>query len=189
MQLRHADLNSPGCKEYLDLAQFASHAVDYPKTGVPVNFKSLPPSPQSERPDFLSGESSNRRLTDRFYRSQKILGILFRSVLVDDYTPNRHHGRIHPSDGFKIWSCLLQTNVYIEEPSDGLMEEMKHLLEAYSDQLFPIAQAYSLSKHVDSHLSEEELVSGTIMAHWADHNKRREAVISMNVKVSARKAW
>ena len=48
---------------------------------------------------------------------------------------------------------------------------MKHLLEAYSDQLFAIAQAYSLSKHVDSHLSEEELVSGMIMAHWADHNK------------------
>jgi len=182
LQLRYADLNGPNCKEYLDLAQFASHAVDYPKTGVPVNFKSLPPPPQSERPDFLSGEGSNRRLTDRFYRSQKVLGILFRGVLVDDHTADRHHGRIQPSDGLKIWVCLLQAQVDLGVPSDDLVEEMKYLLEAYSDRLFAIAQAYSLSKHVDSHLSEEELVSGTIMAHWADHNKRREALISMNVK-------
>lgn len=166
------------------MARFSSHAVDYPKTGVPVNFKSLPLPPQSERPDFLSGEGSNRRLTDRFYRSQKILGILFRGVLIDDYTADRHHGHIQPSDGVKIWKCLLQTNVDFELPSDDVVDEMKHLLEAYSDRLFAIAQAYSLSKHVDSHLSEEELVSGTIMAHWADHNKRREAVMSMNVKVS-----
>jgi RNA dependent RNA polymerase len=100
------------------LAQFTLHAVDYPKTGVPVNFKSLPPPPQSVRPDFLSGEGSNRRLSDRFYRSQNILGILFRDVLIDDYTADRHHRHIQPSDGVKIWNCLLQTNVDFELPSD-----------------------------------------------------------------------
>jgi hypothetical protein len=40
---------------------------------------------------------------------------------------------------------------------------------------------------MDSLLSEEELVSGMIMAHWADHNKQREAIISMNIKVSAKR--
>jgi len=107
---------------------------------------------------------------------------LFRGVLIEDYTTDRHHGHIQPSYGDKICTCLLQTNVDFRLPSEDLVREMKHLLEAYSDRLFAIAQAYSLSKHVDSHLSEEELVSGTIMSYWADHNKRREAVISMNVK-------
>ena len=188
MQLRFADLKSPGCKEYLDLAEFASHAVDYAKTGVPVSPKSLPQPPQSERPDFLSGEGSNRRLTNRFYRSQKILGVLFRSVLIDDHTPDLHHGRSDPCDSFTISPHLVQlrASVGCGEPSASLMAEMKHLLEAYSDRLIVIAQAYSLSKHKDSRLSEEELVSGTIMAYWADHNKRREAVVSMNLKVSTR---
>jgi hypothetical protein len=110
---------------------------------------------------------------------------MFRSVLIDDYTPDRHHGHLLPSDGFNIWRSLLQTGVDLEEPSADIMEEMKYLLEAYSDRLSAIAQAYSLSKKADSSLSEEELVSGTIMAHWADHNKRREAVVSMNLKVSS----
>jgi RNA-dependent RNA polymerase len=124
-------------------------------------------------------------LTDRFYRSQKILGILFRSVLIDDYTHNRHHGHALPSDGVTVRTQLLRTIARLGQPPVALIGEMNHLLEAYSDRLFAIAQAYSLSKHVDSSLSEEELVSGTIMAHWADHNKRREAVLSMNLKVSS----
>jgi len=53
------------------------------------------------------------------------------------------------------------------------LREIKHGAHIpVPDRLFPIAQPYSLSKHVDSHLSEEELVSGTIIAHWADHNRR-----------------
>jgi hypothetical protein len=66
------------------------------------------------------------------------LGILFRSVLINDYTADRHHGHIQPSDGLKIWACLLQAKVDLGVLSDNLMEEMKHLLEAYSDQLFAI---------------------------------------------------
>jgi hypothetical protein len=175
----------------LNLAEFASHAVDYPKTGTPVDFTSLPPPPQSERPDFLSGEGSIRRLNECFYRSQKVLGTMFRRVLIDDETPAHQNGDSAPSDGDKIWSCLQEIIEMpdlglppLEDPLDDLMDEMEHLLEAYSDRLLAIAQAYTLSKHLDSKLSEEELVSGTIMASWADHNKCREAVISMNLQVS-----
>ena len=148
LQLQYADLNRPGCKEYLDLAQFTSHTVDYPKTGVPVDFKSLPPPPQSERPDFLSSEGSDRRLTDHFYRSQKILGILFHSVLINDYTADCHHRRIQPSDSLKIWACLLQAKVDLGVPSDDLvevLEEMKHLLVSRS--LLRSVVCYLLHKH------------------------------------------
>ena len=165
--------------------------MDYPKTGVPVKFTDLPHPPQSERPDFLSGESSNRRLTDRFYRSGKILGVLFRRVLIDDDMPAYHHGNLEPSDGAKIWKYLQNVNDFpdlglspFKPPPEDLREEMEYLLEAYADQLFIIAQTHTLSKHADSFLSEGELVSGTILASWADHSKRSEAVLAMNLQVS-----
>ena len=192
--LRFADLKDPGCTECLKLAEFASQAVDYAKTGVAVEFTQLPRPPQPERPDFLSGEGSNRRLTDRFYRSQKILGILFRRVLIDEDTADRYEADLFPSDGITIWNSLRQIDdlddielLFPLRSSSNLIAEMKHLLEAYSDRLFVIAQTHSLSKYADSNLLEEEIVSGTIMAKWADHNKRREAVTAMDLQVSVPK--
>jgi hypothetical protein len=176
------------------LAEFVSHALDYPKTGTPVGFTSLPPPPQSERPDFLSGEGSQKRLNDHFYRSEKVLGILFRRVSIDDDMFS-HHGDLALTDGTNIWSCLQKTNMddlgleaLSKPPPEDLMNEMGHLLEAYSDRLLTIAQTHTLSKLVDSesNLLEEELVSGTIMTSWADHNRRNDAVTAMNLQVSVR---
>lgn len=39
-------------------------------------------------------------------------------------------------------------------------------------------------KNKNIHLSEAELVSGTIMANWSDHARRWEAVKAMNLEVS-----
>jgi hypothetical protein len=106
-----------------------------------------------------------------------------------------HHGDLALTDGTKIWSCLQKTNMddlgleaLLDPLPEGLMNEMGHLLEAYSDRLLTIAQTHTLSKLVDSesNLLEEELVSGTIMASWADHNRRNDAVTAMNLQVSVR---
>jgi len=161
LQLRFADLKGPGCKEFTDLAEFESNALDYPKTGTPVNFTDLPSPPQAERPDFLSGESSNRRLNDHFYRSPKILGILFRRVLIDDDTSARHHRDLALTDGAKIRNRVQKIITDdsglppLKLPSRDLVREMQYILEAYSDRLLDIAQTHTLSKHVDSNLSEE----------------------------------
>jgi len=160
----------------------ASHAVDYPKTGAPVNFAKLPPPPQIEKPDFLMSEAWNDRSSDRFYRSEKMLGTLFRRVLIDDY-PSAPYA---PSDGDIIQNYLASNMPVglspLEPAPEDLKAEMKFFLEAYTDRLLIIAQTHTLSKHPDSRLSEEELVSGTIMAKWADRHKRREAVNAMNLQ-------
>jgi RNA-dependent RNA polymerase len=73
----------------------------------------------------------------------------------------------------------------LQPPQDDLRKEMQWLLKKYSKHLRSIAQIHSISKSRDRiGVSEAELTSGTIMAKWSDHRKRREAVISMNPKVS-----
>jgi RNA-dependent RNA polymerase len=70
----------------------------------------------------------------------------------------------------------------LTDPSEELMEEMTYLLNAYCDQLLIIGQAHTMSKNKNIHVSEAELVSGTIMANWSDHHRRRNAVSEMNLQ-------
>ncbi|KAJ7592653.1 RNA-dependent RNA polymerase [Mycena floridula] len=57
------------------LAQFASDAVDFVKSGVPVNTEKLPKADsKSFKPDFLAAAH------DQQYPSKKVLGQMFRSV-------------------------------------------------------------------------------------------------------------
>ena len=190
MHLRYADLKGPDCTECIALAEFASHAVDFPKTGTPVDFRKLPPPPNTEKPDYLSHEGSDGKLVPGFYRSEKVLGRLFRRVPLEEHSPPFFHAEVAPSDGRKIRKhlheiCMNEIGLpALEPPTDDVKEEMTHLLEAYCDRLHEIAQAHALSRRQGSRLSEEELVSGTIMAKWADHRKRREAVNAMNLQVS-----
>ncbi|POW00802.1 hypothetical protein PSTT_12902, partial [Puccinia striiformis] len=57
----------------LRLAELHSDAVDYPKTGVPVNIRSLPSPPAKMKPDYITkGED--------YYESARVLGRLFREI-------------------------------------------------------------------------------------------------------------
>lgn len=63
------------------------------------------------------------------------------------------------------------------------MEEMEQLLEAYSEHLVSIVWIHTILKLPGAPVLEVELISGTIMAKWTDHHKRREAVGAMNLQV------
>jgi RNA-dependent RNA polymerase len=80
IHLRIADLKDPDCDECMQLAEAALHAVDFPKTGTPANFSSLPRPPSPEWPDFLALETVNSADNNSYYPSEKILGVLFRNV-------------------------------------------------------------------------------------------------------------
>ncbi|EGO19462.1 hypothetical protein SERLADRAFT_478899 [Serpula lacrymans var. lacrymans S7.9] len=187
LHLRFADIKDPGCNECLKLAQFASHAVDYPKTGSPVKMQDLPQLPGKERPDFLAREGANLQGED-FYQSQKLLGKLYRRVPVSEWIPVPWNRDYSPSDGGVIRDTLMRFNFRqldlpsLDTPSDDLIEEMGYLLEDYSEQLLVIAKTHTISRHKDIYVSEAELVSGTIMANWSDHRKRREAIGAMNLQ-------
>jgi RNA-dependent RNA polymerase len=183
-------LKGPDCPECMQLAEAASHAVDFPKTGTPANFTSLPRPPGEERPDFLAPETVDSVDNNLYYPSQKLLGILFRNVPEAKRPELRNDASNTPSDGNCISNALMEIDLSeldlppLESPPDDLREEMEQLLDGYSDHLASIAQIFTISKSRGARISEAELISGTIISgRWSDHRKRREAVIAMNMQV------
>ncbi|KAF9490125.1 RdRP-domain-containing protein [Pleurotus eryngii] len=186
LHLRIADIDGIDCEKCLLLAEKASHAVDFPKTGTPVDSKSLPRPPDGPKPDFLSGEGVNPEARN-YYHSTKLLGRLYRNVPKEQYHPNKD--KMHVTDGERIMNAIrglslvgLGLQPIDVLPNEDVIGEMQDILEEYSTQLHTIAKAHCTSKRPSDSLSEAELVSGTIQAKWADHRRRREAVIAMNLQ-------
>ena len=173
----------------MQLAEAASHAVDFPKTGTPANFTDLPRPPSQVRPDFLAPETVESADNNLYYPSPNLLGILFRNVPAAECPELRYDASNTPSDGNCILNALMGIDLSeldlppLEPPEDDLRDEMLLLLEAYSEHLESIAQIYTISKSRNARISEAELISGTIRGKWSDHRKRREAVIAMNIQV------
>jgi RNA-dependent RNA polymerase len=142
------------------------------------------------RPDFLANEAGDHT-SRKYYESPKLLGQLFRRVPVRRWIPLQWNGSYSPSDGDTVKRALSRTSLYnlgllgLPDLSEELAEEMSYLLDAYCERLLVIGQTHTITKNKHIHVSEAELVSGTIMANWSDHARRREAVKAMNVEVSA----
>ncbi|KIY65187.1 RdRP-domain-containing protein [Cylindrobasidium torrendii FP15055 ss-10] len=64
----------------LKLAELASHAVDFTKSGVPVNRWEIPRTETRFKPDFMAREDEMH-----VYKSRKALGEMFRAVPVQKY--------------------------------------------------------------------------------------------------------
>ncbi|KAG8870576.1 hypothetical protein FRC20_011669 [Serendipita sp. 405] len=63
----------------LTLARLHSIAVDFPKTGIPVQFHEMPRAPKG-LPDWDSGQANVDAESDSYYRSERHLGYLYREV-------------------------------------------------------------------------------------------------------------
>lgn len=188
------------CADCLKLAEAASHAVDFPKVGTAVEFKTLPKPPEGARPDYLSGEGYRPRPgDDRYYPSAKILGELFRRVPTDEYEAEEADWT-NPIDFAKIDRALAQAvrlclrrlrtsrfgafSAALEmEPEDDVLDEMHHIFDDYREQLLVIAKTHTTSKKADIWLSEAELISGAIMERYPDPRIRREVTSAMNLQV------
>ncbi|PLW53729.1 hypothetical protein PCANC_04470 [Puccinia coronata f. sp. avenae] len=83
--LHIADQCPEGTKNELcmRLAELHSDAVDYPKTGVPVNIRSVPNAPTRMKPDFMCQEQDSSKEGENYYESAKVLGRLFREIPAD----------------------------------------------------------------------------------------------------------
>ncbi|KAG7444331.1 RdRP-domain-containing protein [Guyanagaster necrorhizus] len=184
LHLRISDLKGLDCDECLLLVEKASHAVDYPKVGTPVSLASLPsPTDRHRRPDYLFGEGVSPNEGRGYYTSRKIFGILYRSVPVDEYHPCKDETGIIDH---KLLDDLLRLHLYMADdlnvdPDEELLEEMRHVLDEYCQQLLSIAKAYTVSKGSAARLSESELVCGCIIEWYIDHGKRMETTKSMNL--------
>ncbi|KAG8906417.1 hypothetical protein FRB99_006919 [Tulasnella sp. 403] len=73
----------PDC---IKLAQLASAAVDFSKSGTPVNWQSAPKTrfPPYYKPDWSAGEVDNRSSRLKIYRSERAIGKLYRRIDLTD---------------------------------------------------------------------------------------------------------
>lgn len=77
-------------RDCLNLAQLHSNAVDYPKSGRPVDISHVPRPLSTVKPDWNAPETVNAD-NGKYYHSQTALGRLFREVKLPAEKQHREH--------------------------------------------------------------------------------------------------
>lgn len=191
-------MRDPDC---LRLAALHSDAVDYPKTGRPVDFLQIPRLRRFDKPDWYAKETDRGEL---YYESDRFLGHLFRAIelpatkeanrvakrqrrllktgnenldfenVVDVYA--RNDDAI--TRELKRWmDGRVHPSVHTSMEATERVEEMFAILSNYTDELSHICSDYSLSHRIP--LTEEEVVAGTIVAKSSQPRARNDAILAM----------
>ncbi|CAG8729921.1 4203_t:CDS:2, partial [Ambispora leptoticha] len=153
-------------EECLLLASLASKAVDFNKTGQPVDDK-LPGI--YEYPDFMENKYRNS------YESEKILGILYRRIKVN--TPQKD-----PLLNYKKFDITVDED-FLAEGYEDYIEEAITMRDDYNWRLKSLMKKYSIK-------TEPEIVTGNIIQFRGTDGKKIHDVretISMEVAVIIQK--
>ncbi|GAA6030286.1 hypothetical protein JCM8097_009029 [Rhodosporidiobolus ruineniae] len=174
----------PNC---IYLAKLHSDAVDYPKTGIAPAYTSLPKSPSQLKPNFMVPEywAHKKSNNKRYYTSDKALGKLFRAIPLKDTAPKPwkvDDERLDPSR--TITDALIAAFDLTPPPSSDprYSVEMHSLLDSVCAELFHIAHVNTLSKRPDRHLSEVEVLLGTLCAPAKNPKQRQNLVARLQLQ-------
>jgi hypothetical protein len=179
----------PAC---LILAELASQAVDFAKSGVPAEISRMPKLLFPGKPDWCAGEIV-RNSTREFYPSQHALGVLFRAIELPDTSSARRDSRTEDED---IAAALdeLRLGSYLDEaiPQDAISVLLQEELEPYitltltadisENEIIPQFQSFVLDlQYICANhsltrrpLTEEECWAGTIVAKSSQPRQRNE---------------
>ncbi|CAE6470518.1 unnamed protein product [Rhizoctonia solani] len=188
---RPLGVNDPDC---LKLAALHSKAVDFQKSGTPVEIKDLP-YPSRSRPDWDAGEVRIRGGQDNVYKSSRALGQLYRDIQLEDLrTVGTHPGIEFGSDmDMDLIARPLERNQYdlithrlraslarhihVDQVPPDQFVQAAGLLGEYINELTRICNDHSLTPR--SILSEEEVVAGTILERTSQRRKRQDRISEM----------
>lgn len=185
----------PDC---LKLAELCSKAVDYPKTGVPVNMAATPRFLIPYKPDWKSDETMNPRWTD-YYESTRAIGHLFRAITLEknvkelsfDSRTSTLADKPKPSglQPIQVDAITSTLSPLVEEylrhhPKDWMEAIMPNLLSKYCLQLRYICLTHTLSQDSRAMLREEEIVVGTILAKCSQTRWRKDRIEEMRINTS-----
>jgi hypothetical protein len=166
-----------------------------------VELNSLPRVDSRVKPDFMSSETQVD--INKFYKSHKALGQLFRAVemptIRDDESKFSRKNRRKQSTFKKVnlpksrdhSSCedVLITELSLVSRSKSnllVSQDMKvfaeRLLIRYSNSLDKVARSNSLSWSGKGRLSEAELFVGSINASTSQYNRRRDLIAKMRTE-------
>ncbi|EEH16788.2 hypothetical protein PABG_06875 [Paracoccidioides brasiliensis Pb03] len=188
-------------EQCLLLAELHSTAVDFSKSGVPVDLARIPKFPRY-RPDFQAhgprvriaeslslheedeettvhdlDDEDDERPPTRFYKSYKILGKLYRSIDEVDFLHKWQHATQRPS-GLAAPSVLMGVWAYVQAETKGFLwdhhiENARYIREIYEDNLWGLMHRYS-STPWKSFISEYEVFVGNILGHGQKLSQRQK---------------
>ncbi|KAG8758387.1 hypothetical protein FRC14_000156 [Serendipita sp. 396] len=186
------------------LASLHSHAVDFPKTGNHVDIDSLPRVQSKAKPDWYANENGDIN-GSMVYRSQRIIGALFRGVELPAPAQagklgKRQLRRFEKDENQnlkvkEVYKCFngdnntisrllrLRLEEYVDvqafEQGDitTVIEEMLDTYNFYWGDLAYICQAHSLRRSTP--ISEEEVVASTIAQRCSQPRKRQDLITSI----------
>jgi RNA-dependent RNA polymerase len=181
----------------LKLSELCSKAVDYPKSGTPVDMADTPRFLIPYKPDWKSDEVMNPRKTD-YYESNRAIGHLFRAITLEESTKELSYDpktsalkdKRKPSDPQpapidSITLTLLPTvEIYLQHSSEAGVTTMPDLFNKYCLKLKYICLTHTLSHDPDIKLREEEVVVGTILAKCSQARWRKDRIEEMRINVS-----
>ncbi|KAH7868663.1 RNA dependent RNA polymerase-domain-containing protein [Lentinula edodes] len=176
--------------ECLRLADLHSQAVDYPKTGNPVSFYSIPRKTMYNKrlPDWYAPESMEVIDEQKYYRSTRALGKLFRDIDLSsgsEISSSGHHTDLQEQEelsldqlttlmsttsisGSEFGDILGVIESYVAQFIEGNEEhdnnsELHGMFVQYCADLQIICSMHNLNRSKSYLLSEEEAVAGTIL--------------------------
>ncbi|KAL9594745.1 MAG: hypothetical protein Q9219_006857 [cf. Caloplaca sp. 3 TL-2023] len=190
------------------LAEMCSTAVDFSKTGIPVDLSKTPKSSRV-RPDFqapgprvliektIKLEEANEEEDDgedeledmtpvtQYYRSEKVLGKLYRAIDEHDFFAEiqRQSGTSlpagRPSLAEKVWDYVQQKTALIQYHHH--LEFARNVKDGYEDNM--INTMSENSPHPTYFVSEVEVFAGALIGkHGAQTKRQREFSTSMKEK-------
>ncbi|KAF2641494.1 RdRP-domain-containing protein [Massarina eburnea CBS 473.64] len=194
-----ADIHEEGTlhPDCITLAKLASDAVDFTKSGIPVDMKKVPPGADRNRPDFmgntpgliindagaiqLSEEKEDDvddpdhinvldpdRPTMRYYKSNKILGVLYRNIDEGNFFSSMRNNSQNVQNSYRYGNESLvqkleryidrETRIYQWEQHRAFAEELR---EYYEENMLNIMD--SMRAFRGKPLQELEVFSGNIL--------------------------
>ncbi|KAF8484343.1 RdRP-domain-containing protein [Gautieria morchelliformis] len=200
-------------RDCLKLAELCSIAVDYPKSGTPVNMADTPRFLIPYKPDWKSGEVINPRWTD-YYESSRAIGHLFRAIVLEESTTelsfdptsilkdmSKPSGPRSPPvdaitstllpiiedrlrDSQHVMATTIPIEDYLRYLEHGMAATIPTLFSKYCLQLKYICVTHTLSHDPSIKLKEEEVVVGTILAKCSQTRWRKDRIEEMRINTS-----
>ncbi|KZV93847.1 RdRP-domain-containing protein [Exidia glandulosa HHB12029] len=186
----------------MKLAELHSLAVDYAKTGIPVPQVRIPHFEFPAKPDWKADEVGDPNSAE-FYPSQRALGHLYRRVQLAAVNPTM---RVKDEEGKEPDDIdrLPLPSKTAQEVDDAITVSVRDRIEQHIEDLdaqtpqmsVPMANiftqyVYELRRictlhalHINSPLTEMEVMLGTILRKSAQPKRRKELAARMHVHTS-----
>ncbi|KAJ3516786.1 hypothetical protein NLJ89_g906 [Agrocybe chaxingu] len=193
-------IRDPAC---LALASLHSDAVDYPKSGQPVELRAIPKLKRKQKPDWNAPETINPSSSGNYYESQRAIGRLFRAIDLPieqerNHNQPRRRNRQHQSraariedleetlsnftlnsahENFLFAAVEEKVNQFIDTdvtwPSE-IESAIVQLFSRYTSDFLAICTNFTLSHSRTAQLSEEEAIIGTIAQKTSQPRRRKD---------------